>query len=104
MNDHLDWPTLNDLIDGHLDERQTEEARRHCESCASCRQRLARLDRSVEASGELREDVPAPGELWDEIRRSTFTRTTGTAAAAPWSGREWRLSTRAIGIAAAVLV
>jgi hypothetical protein len=65
---HLELEDLSALLDGELERRRAEEARRHLEGCAECSERYAAMQRSVATLRGLAA-APPPPEILHRIRR-----------------------------------
>lgn len=68
MKDHPDIATLNDLLDGELDDRRGGEVRAHLDVCLDCRREWAALEETVAGLRELPRAARVPEGLWEDVR------------------------------------
>jgi hypothetical protein len=106
MTDHLNWETLNDLVDGVLSPSANAAAESHVRGCAVCTKALAGLRATVGAAHDLPGSVPPPDDLWSDVRTTIEARKvahlpTG-AGVSPTRG--WWITPGRLAAAAVVLI
>jgi hypothetical protein len=65
---HLNWETLNDLVDGVLPPAAITAAEGHARDCASCATALAELRETVAVTHDLPSSLTPPDDLWNDVR------------------------------------
>src|SRR4051812_37467811 len=65
---HLDWDTINDLVDGRLAPDARASAEEHMEACAECGRLRSRVGSLAASATALRVPAPPPAEAWTAIR------------------------------------
>jgi hypothetical protein len=65
---HLNWETLNDLVDGVLPPAAVTAAESHVRECASCATALAELRATLAVTHDLPTSLTPPADLWTEVR------------------------------------
>ena len=73
MTDHLNWETLNDLVDGVLPPAAVTAAESHARECQSCATALAELRATVAVTHDLPSSLTPPADLWNEVRTTIET-------------------------------
>jgi len=96
MNHQEIRATLDDYVDGELDERSRQHIEAHLRTCAACRDEVAALRSLVADAGELPRSIEPPRDLWPGIDR----RTGGG-----WRSRSlWSIRYQAAAAAVALIV
>lgn len=78
MTQHPDIATLNDLVDGELDDARRAEVEAHLEACLDCRREWTALEKAVKELRGLPAVARVPPGLWESVRARM-----GDAPAAP---------------------
>ena len=88
MSDHLNWETLNDLVDGVLPAAAVTAAESHARDCASCATALAELRATLAVTHDLPATLTPPDDLWNDVRA---TIEAGKVAHLPLGGAAARV-------------
>lgn len=103
MSAHLTDTQLHDLCDEVLPKSESSALRQHLDGCASCRDRVVRLEALLAAAAKAPTEIPPPEDLWPSLRgrieSGKVAAITERPPARPW----WANFGVALG-AAAVLV
>ena len=108
--EHVSFETLNDLVDGLLDEKAVQAVEQHLAVCSACARERVKLTTVVNGVADLSREVLPDDALWSELRAELNRRkdvvlpmanSTVTARRVPGSGRKsWAF----LAVAAVVLI
>lgn len=104
MTDHLDWETLNDLVDGRLTEASRRVAELHAGECASCAEALSGLRAALAGAAVLRGPVEPPADLWAAVQATIESRKVAPIGVAGRAPRGWWVTPPRAAAAALLLV
>lgn len=68
--EHVSFETLNDYVDGILDEPSKAVVGRHIERCSECTAQYLELRDLLDATAQLPRSVLPDSDVWDELRDS----------------------------------
>jgi hypothetical protein len=68
--EHVSFETLNDYVDGILDEPSKALVDRHIERCSECAAQYLELRDLLDATAQLPRSVLPDSDVWDELRDS----------------------------------
>lgn len=74
--EHVAFETLNDLVDGKLDDRHAAIVREHIAVCRSCATEHRRLVEVLDAARAAPDSMTPPDDLWPELRARLESRKT----------------------------
>ena len=66
--EHIDFETLNELVDGQLDLRATNVVEQHLAECQSCSLEYATLQKLLAATKALPRSVLPPDDVWPDLK------------------------------------
>lgn len=64
---HPDWDALNDYADGSMQQNSRADVARHIDTCAACRDTVARIRALLDSATSLPQSVEPPAEAWTAI-------------------------------------
>jgi anti-sigma factor RsiW len=67
MISHVSERRMHQILDGELSSSELEHVERHVATCASCRERFARMSETVRDLGSLPKLASPPVEAWERI-------------------------------------
>ena len=103
MSDHLTDTQVHDLCDQALPESESLALRQHLDGCASCRDRMVRLEALLAAAVTAPTEIPPPEDLWPSLRGRIESGKVAAITEGPATRQWWAKTGVALG-AAAVLV
>ncbi|MFN8580015.1 MAG: zf-HC2 domain-containing protein [Gemmatimonadaceae bacterium] len=74
MTTHIEWDTLNNLLDGQLSPDSAQAARDHIAACEACMRSWKAVQALSSAARALPESVEPPDLAWREIRTTIDSR------------------------------
>jgi anti-sigma factor RsiW len=72
--EHVSFETLNDYVDGILEEPSKSFTAKHIESCSECLAQYRELRDLLDATAQLPRSVLPDPDVWDELRESLNSR------------------------------
>ncbi len=103
MSDHLTDTQVHDLCDEALPESESLALRQHLDGCASCRDRMVRLEALLAAAATAPTEIAPPEDLWPSLRGRIESGKVAVITQGPPTQQWWAKTSVALG-AAAVLV
>ncbi len=104
MSEHLTDAQLHDLCDEALPESESLALHQHLDGCASCHDRVMRLEALLAAAAKAPTKIPPPEDLWpslrDRLESGKVDAITEGPPARPW----WGNSGVALGVAAVLVL
>src|SRR3982750_4116300 len=72
--EHVSFETLNDYVDGLLDDPSKSLIKRHIDTCSECAAQYRELRDLLDATAQLPRAVLPDSDIWDDLRNSLNSR------------------------------
>jgi anti-sigma factor RsiW len=90
MSAHLTWEELNDYADGVLATDDRDDAGRHLDRCAACRDQLAEIRALLDEAAIAVDEIDPPAEAWPALRTELERRKVVVMARSNGARSTWR--------------